>query len=476
MELINNFGPIGKLMYKSNVATLRYIGYYYDEHIMDTNFHHNTHLMVNIKDNIPDETTCLMINVKISFEDLNRIICDSNINYIVFFKDMVVENIDTSVTCKNIVTVACYNIVSLHMIGRFFPNIQNIYMFRQNETINGKNVVNLPAYTFKHLLQLHIYSSGSAFNLDAPELEQLSIYSSYDKWSIDAQKYEKLHTLRVDEKITILNLHTKRKWNVLHYYPSVSTDNTTITTSTANKTNTPIDMINVLIDDLILPPTQKYMIKLNKNNPILGVYVNDLSFFTNTLTIDVTNLQVFDNVYPLKMCSLRFSNAFYKYFPFPGEVTGDIIQRFNVQKQRENLIMIFNFDFMKDFEKNGPWLAWYNICIETYHRIPIIIQNGQLMIDDATNAAKEKTWPNVVNKLRNECIIFLSEEELIYINCSPMRLQTLVDKIKELRRQRFIINKLWLVTNGFEISSKDIEERIENLIIVHNEVKMYITF
>lgn len=219
------------------------------------------------------------------------------------------------------------------------------------------------------------------------------------------------------------------------------------------------------------------MYKLRSESSILGAYCTDMNFFTNILTIDVVGMQVFDNLYPLKMCQLRFSNTFYKYFPFPNDIDNELLERFNIQKQRENLIMIFNFDFMQKFSLDQRWQAWYNRCVEIYHRMPIIMQNGQLMLTDGSiDDAKEKVWPNTVNKLRRECVIFLPEEELIYINCSPLRLQTLVDKIINYRRQRFIINKLWLVTNGFEIQTKDIEERIANLVIVRNDVKMYLTF
>lgn len=474
MELINNFGPIGKLMYKSNVASVRYISYYFDEHITETNFYENTHLMVNINDVIPDGTTCLMINVKISFEHLNRLICDTGITSVVFFKDMFVENIDTGALCKNIITIVCYNIVSLNMINRFFPNIRSIFMFRQNETVNGKRVARLPVYKFDQLQELHIYSSGSSFKLEAPNLEQLSIYSSYNEWSIDVKIYPKLHTLRIDEKINITNLRSKHKWHILQYYPSSRQPAIDSNSETTNAND--VDVVDLKVDDLILPPTKKYMFKINKNIPIMGVYVNDVNFFANTLTIGTTSMQVLDNVYPMKMCNLRFSNTFYKYFPFPNDIDSELVERFNVQRERETLIMIFNFDIIQELSKNKDWQTWYNICIETYHRIPILIQNGQLMLEDGTSDTNEKIWPNIVSKVRNECIILLSEEELIYINCSPQRLQTLIDKIKEFRRQRFIISKLWLVTNGFEISTKDIEERIDNLIIVHNEVKMYITF
>lgn len=490
MELINNFGPIGKLMYKSNVSAVRYLGYYFDEHMTETNLYSNTYMMVNVKDVIPDNITCLMINVKISFERLNSFICDSGITSIVFFKDMFVENIDTSVLCKNIHTIVCYNIVSLNMINRFFPNIQHIYMFRQNETLNGKRIdIKLPIYKFDHLQELHIYSSGSSFNLSAPNLEQLSIYSSSDEWAIDVKNFPKLHTLRLDEKINIDNFATKSMWHILQFFPSIgdgggSSVVRAVDGGDNNKdTRLVLDMVDTQIDDLILPPSKQYMLKIkNKsienhhNNTIVGVYVNDVNFFRTILTRDVTSIQVFDNIYPLKMCNMRLSKTFYKYFPFPADITNEMVERFNIQKQRENLVMIFNFDFMANFETNRDWQAWYKECIETYHRIPIIIQNGQLMISDGSNEAKEKVWPVMVNKVRKECIIFLAEEELIYINCSPLRLQTLVDKIKEFRRQRFVINKLWLVTNGFEIATKDIEERVDNLVIIHNEVKMYITF
>lgn len=137
--------------------------------------------MVNAKDTVPPETTCLMINVKISFERLNRLLCDTKITSVVFFKDMFVENIDTNAVCRNIQTVVCYNFVSLNMLNRFFPGVRAIYMFRQNETINGKRVQQqlLPVYMFENLHELHIYSSGSLFDLNAPLLEKLSVYSSF---------------------------------------------------------------------------------------------------------------------------------------------------------------------------------------------------------------------------------------------------------------------------------------------------------
>lgn len=469
MEYINNVGPIGKLMYKSNVASFRYLNYYFDEHLTDTQLGSNVHLMVNAKDSIPTTTTCLMINVKIPYERLHQIICESQIESVVFFKDVYVENIDTNAICRNIHTVVCYNAVSLNMINRCFPSAEYVYMFRQNETINGKRIQQLPAYTFERLKELHIYSSGSSFHLAADTLTHLSIYSAYNGGVIDVVKYPNLHSLRVDEKIRIENLHQgQRTWQVLQFYPSVS--------KWTSSSDAIIDLTGLKVNDMMLPPTKDYTYKLGTVSSILGAYVRDVSFFTNIMTIDIVGLQVFDNLYPLKMCNLRFSNTFYKYFPFPADLTVNLIEKFNIQKQRENLIMIFNFDFMRHFEDNTDWRTWYNICIETYHRIPLIVQNGQLMLTDGTDDANEKVWPNTVDKVRKECIIFVPEEELIYINCSPLRLQTLVDKITTYRQQKFIISKLWLVTNGFELNTKDIEERIENLTIVNNQVKMYLSF
>lgn len=454
MEFINDLGPVGKFMHASNPSAFRYMNYYFDEHLTETQLYDNVHLMVNTKDNIPSETTCLLINVKISFERLNQILCESNITSVVFYKDMFVENIDTSAVCRNIQTVVCYNIVSLNMLNRFFPNLRYIYMFRQNETINGKRVVRqVPMYTFENLEELHIYSSGSLFQFTAPHLEKLSVYSSYESWTLDVNKYPKLTTLRIDVKINVTNLN--RKWKVLQFFPSKGVTNS-------------IDLRKVSADDLLLPPTSYMYDMANNKAKVLGLYVN-----TEKPSIDVVRLQVYDPVYPLKMCSLRFNNQFYKYFPFADEVNSSLIERFNIQKQRENLLMIFNFDFMNN--ASDEWLEWYNACIEIYHRIPIIMQNGQLMLNDG-GVDKEKIWPNTVNKIRKECVIFLPEEELIYINCSPMRLQTLVDKLMSYRRQKFIISKLWLVTNGFEIATKDIEERVNNLVIVNNQVKMYVNF
>ncbi|WBR61472.1 hypothetical protein [Drosophila suzukii associated hytrosavirus 1] len=465
MEYINNFGPISKLLYKSNVSALRYLGYYFDEHLTDNNLYSNTFMMVNVKDQIPDNTTCLMINVKISFERLNQIICESGIQSVIFFKDMFVENIDTNAVCKNIITVVCYNLISINMINRFFPNVRHIYLFRQRESINGKRINTTNTYKFDHLRELHVYSSGSIFNLAANNLEQLSIYSSFDTdWEIDLDRYPHLHTLRIDEKIRPLNLKS-RAWNIIQFFPSKT-----------EQKNEPIDLLDINVNDLLLPPTRQYNFRLGTKSSILGAYVKDVDFFTNILTIDIVGMQVYDNLYPLKMCSLRFSNQFYKYFPFPDEVNNELIERFNIQRQRENMIMIFNFDFMNTFDSDKDWQTWYNICIETYHRIPIIMQNAQLMLTNGTDDGKEKTWPNIVNKVRKECVIFMPEEELIYINCSPLRLQSLVDKIKRYRQQKFIISKLWLVTNGFEINTKDIEDRLDNIVIVHNEIKMYVTF
>ena len=462
MEFINNLGPIGKLMYKSNINALRHIGYYFDEQLTETNLHINTYLMVNPNDIIPEFTTCLMINVKISFEKLRHLVCDSRIDTLIFFKDMFVENINMNVVCEKITTIVCYNVISLDLINRFFPNIVNIYIFRQRE--NEQKNMN----KFSHLKELHIYSSGAKFELEAPNLQQLSIYSSYAEWSIDLEKFPMLHTLRVDEKINILNMKIKKEINVLQFLPS--------TNGKTKQMDNTIDLIDLKISDFILPPTKPVVFNINNILSVLGVYINNENFFKTIMKIDMKKLQIYDNLYPLKMCNQRFSNSFYKYFPSPRDITNELIERFNIQKQRENLILIFNFDFMKSLNENTNWQNWYNICIETYHRIPIIIQNGQLMLNEGTNEMKEKIWPNTINKTRNESIIFIPEEELIYINCSPLRLQTLVEKINKYRQQKFIINKLWLVTNGFEIKTKDIEERIDNLVIVHNEIKMYITF
>lgn len=485
MEFINNLGPIGKLLYKSNVSSIRHIGYYFDEQLItDVNMYNNTYLMVSSGDQIPDNTTCLMINMKISFERLNQIVCDTNIHSLVIFKDTFVENINKIVKCKNIKTLVCYNAVSLNVINSYFPNLQHLYIFRQDESkLPQANEIIPPTTTnenyFAMLRELYVYSSGNVFQFNAPNLEHLSIYVSFDSFTIDINKYPKLHTLRVDEKINILGLKLRKSMKILQFFPSTTKKNTQRQhlTSLANSSiSNDIDIADVKIEDLLLTPSRRYLFKIQNVNKVLGVYANDINFFNNNMTIDFLSLQVYDNLYPLKMCSQRFTNSFYKYFPFPSDINNELIERFNIQKQRENLLMIFNFDFMHNFNNNSKWQSWYNACIETYHRIPIIMQNGQLMLTDGSNEAQEKQWPHTVNKVRRECIILLPEEELIYINCSPLRLQTLVDKIKNYRSQKFIINKLWLVTNGFEINTKDIEDRIDNIIIVHNEIKMYITF
>lgn len=468
MEFINNFGPIGKFMYKSNVASFRYLGYYFNEQLSETNLDENTYLMVNDNNQIPENITCLFINFEISFERLNQIICDTDVKSIVFFKNMTVANIDTNTTCKNIKTLVCYKTISMNMINKFFPDVQSLYLIRQKDSLENANIKTKLVYDFKHLQELYILLSDSFFQLNAENLEQLSIYSSTDGWFFDLKNFPKLHTLRIDENIKLMNLDSRKELKVLQYYPSVRNNN-------AEKENN-VNLRDLNIADLILPPNKKYTFKSKSIASILGTYVNDYDFFNNVMTIDATSIQIYDNIYPLKMCSQRFTNIFYKYFPYPDTITTELIECFDIQKQRENLIMIFNFDFMDKFDNNDHWQKWYNICIETYHRIPIIIQNAQLMLTNGEHEANEKVWPNIIKNVRKECIIFLPEKELIYINCSPLRLQTLVDKIKKYRQQKFIINKLWLVTNGFEINTKDIEDRVENLVIVHNEVKMYITF
>lgn len=464
MELVNNLGPIGRLLYKSNVCAIRYIGYYFNEHLTETNFYDNVHILINPKDIIPNTVTCLMINTKISFEHLNQIICDTNIKSLIFFKDIFVDNINANIICKNITTLVAYNTISLNIVHRFFPNIKYIYMFRQNESSNEKQTLN-----FINLRGLYIYSSGSEFSIRASHLESISIYSSLDDWILDMTQFPHVHTLRIDEKIQLKNLDQK-SLKILQYYPSIRPSNK-ITRIDGDS----ISLTGKLLNDLILPPTRKYSLNL-QNNPIVGIYVNDRNFIDNNITNEILNLQIYDNTYPLKTCSQRFTNAFFKYFPFPDDVNNELIERFNIPKQRENLILIFNFDFMSTFDTNTNWQYWYEQCKEKYHRIPIIIQNGQLLLTDILNDGSEKKWPNMVTKTRNECIIFIPEEELLYINCSPLRSQTLIAKIKTYREQKYKINKLWLVTNGFEISTKDIEESIENLVIVYNKPKMYLSF
>lgn len=482
MEYINNLGAIGKLSYRSNVSSLRHIGYYFDEQLIDTNLFENTHLMVNVNDVIPDNITCLMINVKISFENLYRIICDTSIQTIIFFKEMLVDNINAIVVCKNILTIVCYNTISVSLIEKFFPNVRNVYLYRQREmAFNGKLVAAAAPpsspegpkhlYNFPNLQKFVIYSSGTSFVINAPNLEEFCIYLSLGMSTLDMNNYPKLHTVRVDEKIILSNLTQRKSLKILQYYPSKNRSSlpTTILDDV-------LDFSDMRINDLILPPTQKYIFKKRNVVHTLGVYVSDGEFLNNTLTKDLVGFQVYDNLYPLKTCNIRFNNLFYKYFPFPSDITNELIERFNIQKQRENLIMIFNFDFMNNIQDAKDWFSWYNTCTEIYHRLPIIIQNGQLMLKDGSSGdGNEKQWPLLVNKTRRECVVFLPEEELIYINCSPMRLQTLVDKIKSYRNNKFIISKLWLVTNGFELKTKDIEDRLENLVIVHNEIKMYIT-
>lgn len=474
MEFINNLGPVSKLLYKSNVCAVRYLGYYFDEQLTETNLYGNTYLMVNARDAVPDNTTCLMVNVKISFERLHQVICESAVKAVIFFKDLFVENIDTNSACKSVTTLVCYNLVSLHTVHHFFPNVRHLYIFRQHENFTGsRRRFKLPddtiTYAFEHLQQLHIYSSGSSFRLVAPRLEQFSVYSTAaSDWTLDLAAFPRLHTLRLDEKIRPLQV-AGRPWKVLQFFPT-----STLSPSADSVADDVLQLKGVPVDDLLLPPTRKYTFELRKVSSLLGVYVHDREFFAKTLTIDVVGIQIFDNVYPLKMCSLRFTNMFYKYFPYPGDIGNELIERFNIQKQRENLLLIFNFDFMAGVGENADWQECYKLCIETYHRIPIIMQNAQLLLEDAEG--HEKTWPNTVNKVRKECCILLPEEELLYVNCSPLRLQTLVEKINKYRENKFIVSKLWLVTNGFEINTKDIEDRVDNLVIVHNEIKMYVTF
>lgn len=489
MEFNNNLGPISKLLYESNVCFSRYIGYYFDELLTETklcNNINNIHLMVNIRDDIPRNTTCLMINIDISFELLNQIICGSNIKSIILFNNIFFENIDSNIICKNITTIVCYQKISLFMISKVFPNAENVYIFRHEEN----NKYGKYAFDFEHIRQLHIYSSGSIFECNAPLLNELSIYTIKDELTLDLKRYPDINVLRIDEKIKLLNM--RKDLQILQFFPSVNNVvgfnnyNDEITNNNDNNNNNNVlDLVDLKITDLLLPPNKRYMYKVKKTSSssssssssstqqILGVYVKDEFFFKDILTIDIENLQIYDNLYPLKMCSMRISNSFYKYFPFPANLTSEIIERFNIQKQKGNLIMIFNFDFMGNFERNHDWKSWYKTCVDTYHRIPIIIQNAQLML---RKGRKEITWPHLVNKIRKECVIFFPEEELLYLNCSPLRLQTLIDKIKTYRRQKFIISKLWIVTNGFEITTKDIEDRLDNIVIVHNEVKMYTAF
>lgn len=513
MELINNIGPIGKFFYSSNVATLRYLGYYFDEHVSETNFYSNTFMVFNTFDKIPDNTTCIMINLKISVEQLKSIICDTQVTSVILFKDMIIDDIGDKVFhCRNITSIVCYSIMSLKLLKDVFPDVRYAYLFRQIEPFSFKVDSDTSSattediiYDFDNLKQLHIFGSISKFQLNAPNLEQLSIYSwnegtisgtkvsrvNVDKqWTIDTKTFPNLHTIRIDESIALLNLDSKQEWKIIQFYPSKKKIE-----SSGRATSKIYNFNEFKVLDLILPPTipysyqtgiislppntthkeiVEYRRKINNSSTIVGVYVNDLEFFSKNFTISTNYLQIFDDIYPLKMCSLRLSNAFYLYFPFPNEVNNELLEKFNIPKQRNALITIFNFDFMKNISKS--WQSFYRNCSDVYHRVPIIIQNGQLMLSDGSNEEKQITWPNVVKKIRKECVIFLPEEELIYINCSPLRLQTLVDKIIDYRNNNFKINKLWLVTNGFELNTKDIEDSVQNLVIVNNEVKMYISF
>lgn len=472
MEFINNVGPIGKLMYNSNICAFRYLGYYFDENLIETNMSKHVFFMNNINDVIPESATCLILNMSISFERLHQIICNTNITSLIFYNKAYVENIDTNVVCTNITTVICYNYMSLNMINIFFPNASQIFLYRQ---IEGENAQVTPeSYNFKQLRELYIYSSGTNVRIIAPHLENFSIYSTKTSWKIDVAQFPKLHTLRLDEKTIVENISYFKEYRILQFYPCK--------VSQASNDNI-LNLTNMKIMDLILPPSRMYIYEHDQQqhiqmNPthIIGVYVNNLNFFKNILKIDDNHLQIFDNKYPLKMCNLRFTNSFYKYFPFPKEVTQTLIECFNIIKQKKNLVMIFNFDFMSINTSNEQWTNCYNQCMKIYHRVPIILQYGQLMLTNGFDNTKEIQWPVAVKKVRKECIIFIPEEELLYINCSPLRLQTLVSKIQTYTSQKFIIKKLWLVTNGFELKSKDIEERIQNLVVVHNEVKMYINF
>lgn len=468
MENVNNIGPAGRLVNMSNRMVLRPLGYYFNDQLYDNYMEGNTHLLTSVRDKIPNNVTCLVVNLRMTFERLNQLLCGSNVRTIVFYTELIVENINTTSTCSDIVNFISYRMMSLHTIYRYFPNCEQIYLYHHREKVSSAVMGTKNLFDFKNLKELHILTSNSNFPLVAKNLEKLSIYATFNQWDIDLKNFPNLKVLRLDENTKVHNTEQVKYFNVLQFFPPV-------TSSLMPFKN--IELDNTEINDFIPPSIRKYS-GIKKYN-IIGVYVSDEKI-EQYLTAH-KNLQIYDNIYPLKVCSQRLNTNFYRYFPYPDQVNNELLEKFNLQQNRDYLCLIFNFDFMNiplnfDLDNINPWIKWYRLCIDKHHRHPIIIQTGMLMLKDGTNDLEEKKWPDLVLKARRETVIYIPEEELIYINTSPIRISTLVEKIRLYRNNKYSIKKLWLITNGFQITTKDIEDNLNDLIVVHNEVKMYINF
>lgn len=448
-ELTNDCGPLFSKVFSYNVKAAGSVMFSWpsNDHTDDNNYF----LIINNADvNTKESNHQNRIKIKknITYNEFESIL-DIYTPHIVFISSRILDaNVRPTHQHRqyNDVTTLIYSGSDLRLdyISSLFPRLKYLYMYRLNNLNTELDPIEFPNL---EVLSCWYADMDVVAQIKVPNLLNIDVYRKIGS-SRKLKMGRQLAQIRIDENIQLeynSSDLTYTNLQILQYFPNntkmikdVASNQCVLSKRDATeKDEMKSKLLDLLVNhtprDLLLPPgslltdadiIQLYNTRLSQfgdDDQTLGIYINDSQI--NTYIEKFKNLQIFDDIQPLKCASIRSTDNVMSYLP--KDIDAGISDKmFSADKQYKLLLSNFNIFTEKN---NSNWMNVFGDRIGNF----IYICSSELLMDNETK------WPNLVKNTKNKVLIYSSDTDTIYldINRKPIYviaqlLRTIYDNVK----------------------------------------------
>ena len=454
---VNDCGPLFRHTFNYDLLSVNSIFFTWP----DNGRNYEYHLVARIEDVTSKHQDRIKILWSVSYEELFSIIrlCTPHIIFMTKpIKDVNVPPPTGLMQDMNVTTIIYTgDQIRLDYLNMWFPALQYIYLYKFDENALGDN-----ADVFRELRTLSCwYGNVSMMNkIKAPQLENIDVYVSIDNGSsnpeLDLTKFTNMMIVRCDTRCRVMH-ENPQQLQTLQFYPcmkqtcalaAASKDEETTEYSTIRK-NFLEFLKRTKPNDLILPPSSiddiEYFSKWLRdehdgNNFRLGVYVNDPDLLKYAANFN--SLQIFDNLVPLKIASLRKNRKLLQYIP--KDIDIGIMEKMFINVEEKTNLMLLNFNMFTD-PNTELWQKFYKQAGEC-----VFICSNEVILNESNK------WPTISRKTKNRVLMINSTRDAVYLD---LNMKPLFEVAKILREIYAIIpfKSVYIVMRNDDESSGNTE-------------------
>lgn len=473
IEITNDCGPLFSKVFSYNTKAVNPVMFSWpsNDHTDDNEYF----LVVNNGDiDTKEQSHKSRVKIKknITYAELEKILNIYTPHIVFIFSRILDPHAVTTVSPSpyNDVTTLIYGGSDLRLdyISTWFPRLKYIYVYRLNKPDIQMEKIHMP-----HLEVLSCWYGDLEMieMIDAPLLQSLDVYRRVGAAS--KLKIDNMARVRIDAHIRLefdTNDRVNTNLEVLQFFPNNEKVPPNLLECLREDPERLFNLLKHFVPkDLLMPP--KSSLKANEiellyetrlaqfgdQNKTLGVYINDAEL--NTYMRLFNNLQIFDNIQPLKCASTRNSDDVVSFLP--KDMDSGIVDKMFSHNKRHN-ILLSNFNIFTD-KNNKLWLNTFGQRFNNY----VYICSSELLLDN------ESKWPNLVKNVKNRVFIYSPETDSVYLDINRKPIFTIAALLRKIYDHTSFRNVYIAMRNDEQSNNHAFEQSLYRELGIEKKLNIY---